>query len=114
MYIYHSCPRQPSPTMSPSKFSQKLRQALEDLNSSDDEPQPSSKTFSNDLRNLLSQLPDSDDSSSEEEPSSSDSQDITPELTEDEFVPEPPDITYEQYLDEDEDQEQPPLDPAGE
>ena len=100
--------------MSPSKFSQKLRQALEDLNSSDNEPQPSSKTFSNDLRNLLSQLPDSDDSSSEEEPSSSDSQDITPELTEDEFVPEPPDITYEQYLDEDEDQEQPPLDPAGE
>ena len=86
---------------------------MEDLNSSDDEPQSLSKTFLNDLRNLLSQLSDGGNSSSEEEPSSSDSQDITPELTEDEFVPDTPDITYEQYLDE-EDQEQPPLDPAGE
>ena len=101
--------------MPSSEFSQQLRQALKDLSdltSSDDEPQPS-KTFSNWLRISLSQLPDSGNSSSNES-SSSDSQDVTPEPTEDGFVPEPPDITYKQYLGHNEDPEQGPLDPAGE
>jgi hypothetical protein len=51
--------------------------------------------------------------SSEEEVTSSDTPENTPERTEDEFVPESPEITY-QFVDGDENQEQEESDPAGE
>ena len=116
--------------MSTQNFSDQLSQALQqlsDLSSSDEEHGPSKPSFgqkdqfSDHLQSLLSQLADSPDNDDSQSSSESSEEDLThpespgdaPEHTEDEIVPEPPNITY-QFSNKEGNQELEPLDPAGE